>query len=72
MLKGWRLAEDRVNEARRRTQEHAPRKHMLKREKNQIDVCLASCKAQPGAIYLCKAPTRAYLARPLHGFGKCS
>jgi hypothetical protein len=30
MPNGWRLAVDRVNEERRRTQKHAPRKHMLK------------------------------------------
>jgi hypothetical protein len=39
MPNGWRLAENRVNEARRRTQKHAPRKHILK-GKNPIDACL--------------------------------
>jgi hypothetical protein len=46
MPKGWRLSEDRVNEARRRTQKHAPRKHMLK-GKDQIDLFLAKARQSP-------------------------
>jgi hypothetical protein len=46
MPNGWRLAEDRVNEARRRTQKHAPRKHMLK-GKNPINVSLANDRQSP-------------------------
>jgi hypothetical protein len=45
MPNGWRLAEDRVNETRRRTQKHAPRKHMLK-GKDPIDV-LAKASQSP-------------------------
>jgi hypothetical protein len=46
MPNGWRLAEDRVNEARRRTQKHASRKYMLK-GKNPIDISFINDRQSP-------------------------
>jgi hypothetical protein len=46
MPNGWRLAEDRVNVARRRTQKHASRKYILK-GKNPINVSLANDRQSP-------------------------
>jgi hypothetical protein len=34
MPNGWRLAEDRVNKARGRTQKYAPRRYILKRKES--------------------------------------
>jgi hypothetical protein len=55
MPNGWRLAEDRVNGAKKRTQKHAPRKHILK-GKNPIDIYLVKARQSPSLSTCTKLP----------------